>query len=54
MMVHLRLGSYLLAPMTIDPSRTNNTASSRFPSQMTRLLSIATRLQTRLQAPRVP
>ena len=54
LMVHLRLGSYLLAPTTIDPSRTNNTASSRFPSQMTRLLSIATRLQTRLQAPRGP
>ena len=29
--VHLRRGSYLLAPTTIDPSRTNNTASSRFP-----------------------
>jgi hypothetical protein len=28
--VHLRRGSYLLAPTTIDPSRTNNTASSRF------------------------
>ena len=54
MTVHLRCGSYLLAPVTIDPSRTNTTASSRFPSQMTRLLSIATRLQTRLQAPRGP
>ena len=30
MTVHLRRGSYLLAPTTIDPSRTNNTASSRF------------------------
>ena len=29
-LVHLRRGSYLLAPTTIDPSRTNNTASSRF------------------------
>ena len=29
-LVHLRHGSYLLAPTTIDPSRTNNTASSRF------------------------
>jgi len=49
-LVHLRHGSYLLAPTTIDPSRTNNTASSRFQMQY----SIATRLQTRLQAPRVP
>jgi len=30
MTVHLRCGSYLLAPVTIDPSRTNTTASSRF------------------------
>ena len=30
LMIHLRRGSYLLAPTTIDPSRTNNTASSRF------------------------
>ena len=29
-MIHLRRGSYLLAPTTIDPSRTNTTASSRF------------------------
>ena len=50
LMIHLRRGSYLLAPTTIDPSRTNNTASSRFQMQY----SIATRLQTRLQAPRVP
>ena len=45
MTVHLRCGSYLLAPVTIDPSRTNTTASSRFQKRTARCLrhSIATR-----------
>jgi len=37
MTVHLRCGSYLLAPTTIDPSRTNNTASSRFRASIARV-----------------
>ena len=40
-LVHLRRGSYLLAPTTIDPSRINNTASSRFPSRRVSIHSIA-------------